>query len=65
MDYRNLLYKRDDAYVTITLNRPERRNCLSTEMLAELEDALRTTGDRRRSGWHRARRQRACVLLWA
>ena len=44
MDYRNLLYERDDAYVTITLNRPERRNCLSTEMLAELEDALRTTG---------------------
>ena len=45
MDYRNLLYKRDDAYVTITLNRPERRNCLSSEMLTELEDALRTTGD--------------------
>ena len=44
MEYRNLLYKRDDAYVTITLNRPERRNCLSSEMLAELEDALRTTG---------------------
>ena len=44
MDYRSLLYERDDAYVTITLNRPERRNCLSSEMLAELEDALRTTG---------------------
>ena len=44
MGYRNLLYERDDAYVTITLNRPERRNCLSSEMLTELEDALRTTG---------------------
>ena len=44
MEYRNLLYKRDDAYVTITLNRPERRNCLSSEMLTELEDAFRTTG---------------------
>ena len=44
MDYRNLLYTRDDRYVTITLNRPERRNCLSSEMLAELEHALRTTG---------------------
>ena len=44
MDYRNLLYKRDDRYVTVTLNRPERRNCLSSELLAELDDALRTTG---------------------
>ncbi len=44
MDYRNLLYERDDRYVTITLNRPERRNCLSSEMLGELEHALRTTG---------------------
>ncbi len=44
MDYRSLLYKRDDRYVTITLNRPERRNCLSSEMLAELDDALRATG---------------------
>lgn len=44
MDYRNLLCERDGAYVTITLNRPERRNCLSSELLSELEDALRTTG---------------------
>ena len=44
MDYRNLLYQRDDRYVTLTLNRPERRNCLSSEMLGELEHALRTTG---------------------
>ncbi|MYI15463.1 MAG: enoyl-CoA hydratase, partial [Acidimicrobiaceae bacterium] len=44
MDYRNLLYERDERYVTITLNRPERRNCLSSEMLGEIEDAFRTTG---------------------
>ena len=44
MDYRNLLYTRDDRYVTITLNRPERRNCLSSELLGEFEHALRTTG---------------------
>ena len=44
MDYRNLLYERDDRYVTITLNRPERRNCLSSELLGELDDALRATG---------------------
>ena len=44
MEYRNLLYERDDRYVTITLNRPERRNCMSSELLGELEEALRTTG---------------------
>ena len=44
MEYRNLLCERDDRYVTITLNRPERRNCLSSELLGELEDALRATG---------------------
>ena len=44
MDFRNLLYERDGAYVTITLNRPERRNCLSSELLAELDGALRKTG---------------------
>ena len=44
MDYCNLLYDRGDRYVTITLNRPERRNCLSSEMLAELDHALRATG---------------------
>ena len=44
MEYRNLLYERDGANVTITLNRPERRNCLSSELLGELDDALRATG---------------------
>lgn len=39
------MYERNDAYVTITLNRPERRNSLSSEMLTELEDAFRTTGE--------------------
>ena len=43
MEYRNLLYERGDACVTITLNRPERRNCLSSELLGELDDALRVT----------------------
>ena len=44
MEYRNLLYERDGANVAITLNRPERRNCLSSELLGELDDALRVTG---------------------
>ncbi len=44
MDYRSLLYERDADHVTITLNRPQRRNCLSSEMLGELDHALRATG---------------------
>ncbi len=44
MDYQHLLCERDGAYVTITLNRPERRNCLSSEVLAELDHAFRSTG---------------------
>ena len=45
MDYRHLLYDSDGEHVTITLNRPERRNCLSSELLAELDCAFRITGD--------------------
>ncbi|MCY4174763.1 MAG: enoyl-CoA hydratase-related protein [Acidimicrobiaceae bacterium] len=52
MDYRSLLYERgshpdsrnEGYYVTITLNQPERRNCLSSELLGELEHALRSVG---------------------
>ncbi len=51
MDYQSLLYEKgshpdarnEGQYVTITLNRPERRNCLSLEVLTELEHALRST----------------------
>lgn len=44
MDYEHLLYESDGEHVTITLNRPERRNCLSSELLYELDDAFRATG---------------------
>ncbi len=44
MDYRNLSCERDGAYATVTLNRPEKRNCLSSELLAELDHALRAIG---------------------
>lgn len=44
MDYENLKCEREGELVTITLNRPDRRNCLSTEVLGELEHAIRTTG---------------------
>ncbi len=52
MEYRNLIFERgshphsrnEGQIVTITFNRPERRNCLSLEVLAELEHALRSAG---------------------
>ena len=45
MEYQNLLCEREGDHVTITLNRPERRNCLSSGVLKELDHALRTVGD--------------------
>ncbi len=44
MNYRNLVFEREQHFVTLTLNRPERRNCLSTEMLKDLVDAFRVIG---------------------
>jgi enoyl-CoA hydratase/carnithine racemase len=40
-DYRNLLVKADEAAARITLNRPEKRNALSLELMDELIAALR------------------------
>ena len=40
MDYEHLRYERDGGFVTITLDRPERRNCLSTGVLTELHLSL-------------------------
>lgn len=44
MDYGNLLYEKadGDAFVTITLNRPEQLNALNTPLIEELDDAVRT-----------------------
>lgn len=44
MEYEHLRCECDGEQVTITLDRPERRNCLSTEVLRELDHALRSTG---------------------
>ena len=38
-----LLVDRDGAVVTLTLNRPERRNALSTDLMLELTERLRAT----------------------
>jgi enoyl-CoA hydratase/carnithine racemase len=41
----HVLVKTDDAFTTITMNRPERRNALSLELLRELTAAFRAAGD--------------------
>ena len=46
MAERNLTIEQEAGLVTITMNRPERRNALSTAMMAELIAALRETGAR-------------------
>lgn len=43
---KNLLVEQDSGLVTLTMNRPEKRNALSTEMMTELRDALIETGKR-------------------
>jgi enoyl-CoA hydratase len=44
-DYKQLLYHVSDGVATVTLNRPERRNALSPELLAELVDATHAARD--------------------
>jgi enoyl-CoA hydratase/carnithine racemase len=44
-DYEHLLVKHDGDTVRITMNRPERRNSLSSAHLAELTDAFRAAGE--------------------
>jgi enoyl-CoA hydratase/carnithine racemase len=41
MAYEQLLYEVSDGVAAVTLNRPEQRNALSGQMLAELVDAMR------------------------
>ncbi len=42
MDYRSILVTRDAPVATITMNRPDRRNALSVEMMNELIDAFKS-----------------------
>jgi enoyl-CoA hydratase/carnithine racemase len=46
MSERNLIVEQEAGLATITMNRPERRNALSTAMMAELIAALREAGAR-------------------
>jgi enoyl-CoA hydratase/carnithine racemase len=49
-DYQHLLVKHDGDTVRITMNRPERRNALSAEHLAELLAAFTEAGDNSATG---------------
>jgi len=44
---KNLIVEQDGGLVTITMNRPEKRNALSTAMMADLMAELRAAGQRR------------------
>jgi enoyl-CoA hydratase/carnithine racemase len=44
MAYEHLLIERDEDQITITMNRPQARNALSSEHLTELSDAFREAG---------------------
>jgi len=44
-DYQHLLYERDGGTITITMNRPERRNALTRAMLEELTRAFTAAGE--------------------
>ena len=45
MDYEQLLYEVSGGVATVTLNRPEQRNALSSQMLEELVDAMARVRD--------------------
>ena len=45
MPHQNLLVSRDGAYCTVTLNRPDKRNALSLDLMLELTQALRDIGE--------------------
>ena len=45
--HQNLIVEQEAGLVTITMNRPEKRNALSTAMMSDLMTELRTVGSRR------------------
>jgi enoyl-CoA hydratase/carnithine racemase len=43
--YRHLLHEREGAFAVVTLNRPERRNAMSLDLMRELIDCLDSIGN--------------------
>ena len=43
----NFLFEKDGPITTITFNRPERRNCMNREVMAEFERLIRRVRDDR------------------
>ena len=62
-DDRSALRNQRPALLTITLERPERKNPLTFELYAELRDRFRRLGDERRNQGRRADRRRRELLL--
>ena len=50
MAYEQILYEVSDGVATVTLNRPEQRNALSSQMLGELVDAMGRVRDDQQVG---------------
>ena len=57
-----LLVREDEPAVHITLNRPDKRNALSLELMQELTDTLRRVSAGPRRAGHRPRGRRSGVL---
>ncbi|MGH9568528.1 MAG: enoyl-CoA hydratase-related protein, partial [Candidatus Angelobacter sp.] len=45
MDYKTILYSESQLVVTITLNRPEKRNAISYELIDDLTAALKRAAE--------------------
>src|ERR1044072_3876396 len=43
MDYQKILYSVEQSVARITLNRPDKRNALNSEIVNELKDAIRAS----------------------
>jgi enoyl-CoA hydratase/carnithine racemase len=50
MDYEHILVRPQDSHVLVTLNRPEKRNALSLELMRELLAALESIGESKARG---------------
>jgi enoyl-CoA hydratase/carnithine racemase len=51
MTYENILVERDGPIATITMNRPDKRNALSTAMMGELTAAFKSLGQEHEQVW--------------